>query len=333
MILANEYRGAGIPELGPMPLEHPERVVEALQHGFDFAETALAAAPDLAGEIGCAELWLKDERGRLGLGSFKALGAAFVVALDALRGHAEGKTYVAASAGNHGISLAAGARAFGARSVILLSDTVPDTFADKLRGIGAEVRRAGAVYEESMSAAEDLAKAEGWTLLSDSSWPGYTELPSLVMQGYTQIAAECAQQMAAPSHIFLQAGVGGLAAGFAAHARVAWGQAPRIIVVEPAAAPALIEAIKRGQIVRTEGPVSAMGRLDCKEASMVALAGLARDADHFMTVSEAEAQRAVDLLGGAGFSTSASGAAGVAGAMALDLPKDARVLCILSEEA
>lgn len=184
-----------------------------------------------------------------------------------------------------------------------------------------------------MQAAADAAEAQGWTLLSDSSWPGYTELPLRVMEGYLQLAAEAAMQIdTAPSHILLQAGVGGLAAAVAAHARVVWGDGPQIIVVEPEAAPALMEGIRAGQVVDTSGPLSCMGRLDCKTASMIALTGLARDADVFGTISEDDARWATELLAEHGLPTTPSGAAGVAALVAgLDLPADAHVLAILSE--
>jgi len=292
----------------------------------------LVNATALAADMGIAELWLKDERTRMGLGSFKALGAAYVIARNANQGRAKGQTYVAASAGNHGLSVAVGARIFGAKAVILLAETVPESFAERLRGEGADVVRAGAVYEESMAEAMRLADVNGWTLLSDSSWTGYTEIPTRVMEGYLQMAAEAAAQMQAPTHIFLQAGVGGLAAAVAAYARKVWGDAPVITVVEPEFAPACLEAIRAGKIVTAGGPVSEMGRLDCKEASMVAMAGLSYDADQFMTVTEIEAANAVAQLSPE-FRTTASGGAGVAGALIADLPADAKVLCIVSEAA
>ena len=276
----------------------------------------------------------------MGLGSFKALGAAHAIAREAaatdapdLRHALQGRVYATASAGNHGLSVAAGARLFGARALVYLSQAVPEAFAARLRALGAEVRRAGADYEASMQAAAEAAEAHGWTLLSDSSWPGYTGAPLRVMEGYLQLAAEAAEQMdTPPTHILLQAGVGGLAAAVAAHARHVWGDGPQIVVVEPEAAPALIESIRAGRLVETSGPASCMGRLDCKTPSMIALNGLARDADVFVTISEEEALRAADLLAAHGLPTTPSGAAGVAAVLAgLELPHDARVMAILSE--
>ncbi|WP_137700345.1 pyridoxal-phosphate dependent enzyme [Marimonas lutisalis] len=287
----------------------------------------------LDGFAGAGEVFIKDERFRMGLGSFKALGAAYVIARDAEAGLAKGRTYVAASAGNHGLSLAAGAMAFGAKAVIYLSETVPEEFASRLRGIEAKVVRAGATYEESMAAAMRAAEENGWELLSDSSWDGYIERPYRVMEGYVALADEVVREMdEPPTHIFLQAGVGGLAGACAAYFREKWGDYPQIIVVEPEAAPALMESVRAGRSVVTEGPVSSMGRLDCKEPSLIALKGLARDADAFVTITEDEVAAAMPVLAEAGFETTPSGGAGLAALMAMDpLGPDVRVLCILSE--
>jgi diaminopropionate ammonia-lyase len=201
--------------------------------------------------------------------------------------------------------------------------------------MGAQPIREGATYEQSMAAAEKAAAERGWTLLSDSSWPGYAEWPLRVMEGYLQLAAEAARQIAEPpTHVLLQAGVGGMAAAIAAHVRATWGDAPRIVVVEPAAAPALIESIRAGRIVTTSGPVSAMGRLDCKTPSMIALGGLARDADLFVTLGEDEVDAAVADLVAIGIETSPSGGAGMAALLCgLDLGPEARVLAFMSEGA
>lgn len=338
-VLQNPYRGVGLPGLwdgDPVwPSVDADAVAGLLAKCPAAAETPLC---EVAGFGGIERLFIKDETARMGLGSFKALGAAYAIAREASAagGSLEGRCFIAASAGNHGLSVAVGARMFGARAVIVLAETVPESFAERLRSKGAEVVRAGAIYEDSMAEAMRLADEMGWTLLSDSSWPGYVELPYRVMEGYLQLVAEAARQIpAAPTHIFLQAGVGGLAAAVAAYARLIWGDGPLIAVVEPEFAPALLESIQAGKVVVADGPVSEMGRLDCKEPSLVALTGLARDADVFMTVSEAEAAGAVARLAEAGISTTPSGAAGVAGVLTgapeLGLVAGSRVLCIVSE--
>ena len=201
---------------------------------------------------------------------------ALIVAVTALaRGDVSNTTYITASAGNHGLSVAAGASAFGAKAVVYLSHTVPEDFATRLTKIGATVVRAGENYEASMVAAQKAAADNDWVLLSDSSWDGYFDRPWRLMEGYTVMAAEIIHQIEhVPTHIYLQAGVGGLAGAMAACFRAAWGDAPMITVVEPAFAPALTNSIIEGKFVSTSGPVSDMGRLDCKEASLIALAGL-----------------------------------------------------------
>ena len=342
--LANPHRRSGLdhPALAdvPWPIADASRTRTLLARCPRHAETPLAMAPALADAAGIAALHLKDERGRMGLGSFKALGAAGVIARDAGAGRARGRTYVTASAGNHGISVAAGAGAFGAHAVVVIAETVPRSFADRLRGEGAEVVREGAAYEDGMAAARRIADERGAALLSDSSWPGYVDAPLGVMEGYTALMAEVVERMAAPTHIFLQAGVGGLAAAAAAHARLAWGEGPVIVVVEPDAAPCLLESVAAGAPVRADGPVSAMGRLDCKEPSLIALKGLARDADHFVAVTEEEARDGTARAAEAGFPSTPSGAAGLAALLAsgphraaLGLGPDARALAILSETA
>ncbi|GAB5446545.1 pyridoxal-phosphate dependent enzyme [Gymnodinialimonas sp.] len=300
-------------------------------------QTPLVAAEALAADLGIGALHLKDERARMGLGSFKALGAAYVIACDAEAGTAKGRAYYTASAGNHGLSVAAGAQAFGARAVIYLAATVPPAFAARLEDMGAEVRWRGDVYEASMAAAQADAAAEGAVLLSDSSWPGYTDRPWRLMEGYLVLMQEAVAQMPAPpTHIFLQAGVGGLAASAAAYAREVWGAGPRIVVVEPDAAPALIASVAAGRAVVTEGPASAMGRLDCKEPSLIALKGLARDASDFMVISEEEGFEGARLAESLGLPSTPSGAAGLAGVSAavngvFGLDETSRVMVILSE--
>ncbi|MEO0327859.1 MAG: pyridoxal-phosphate dependent enzyme [Pseudomonadota bacterium] len=330
----------------PFPSVHAEKPADLLVHCPSHQATQLKQSGCLATETDIRSLFIKDESTRMGLGSFKALGAAYVIAHAAAETGSEnmsaalkGQTYVTASAGNHGLSVAAGAAIFGANSIIFLSQTVPSAFADRLRDKGAEVRVEGDDYEASMQAAAQLAEDQGFILLSDSSWAGYYELPHRLMEGYLVAAKESVDQIPEiPSHIFLQAGVGGLAGAFAAFYREAWGDAPTITVVEPDAAPALQASIEAGKSVFADGPVSNMGRLDCKEPSLIALKGLARDADYFLTISDDLATQVLNRLGEEGMPSSQSGIAGIAALYtddglkkAMGLEDTSVVLSILSE--
>ncbi|APZ42780.1 diaminopropionate ammonia-lyase [Acidihalobacter ferrooxydans] len=319
------------------------------------ARTPLRELPQLAKHFAVGELWVKDESERLGLGSFKALGAAHAIAREAAQrveaagGESDadvwrealaGEVLVCASAGNHGLSVAAGARIFGARAVVYLSRAVPEAFAERLRARGAQVCRAGDTYEDSMAAAAADAQRYGWTLLSDTTWPGYVEWPQRVMEGYLILGAEALEQLPAPAtHVFVQAGVGGFAAAMTALLRAHWGDAPRIVVVEPASAPALLESVRAGRAERTAGPTSVMGRMDCKEPSHLALAELAREADAFVTLTDAESLETVAAIAQCGLVTTPSGAAGIsalhhadaAARAALGLDRDSRVLAFMTE--
>ncbi|MFU1477084.1 pyridoxal-phosphate dependent enzyme [Roseovarius sp. C7] len=337
--LKNPYRGAGLelPELDDIPAPS---VDAAAARGLMAAYLPSEPTPLTRVEAFGADVWIKDESGRMGLGSFKALGAAYVIAhMAQARGGAQstalaGETFITSSAGNHGLSLAYGAARFGARAVIYMSKEVPSGFAARLRAQGAEVVIEGDDYEASMVAAKRAADENGWTLLLDTSWPGYWELPHRLMEGYLAMGAEIVDQLGeVPTHVFLQAGVGGLAGAMAAYMRHVWGDAPKIIVVEPNRAAALFGAIDAGRVVTAEGGTSDMGRLDCKEASLIALKGLARDADAFALISEEEAFAVMDELAALGFETTTSGAAGLAALAQMSLPDGARPLCILSEGA
>ena len=343
-ILQNPHRNIGlnveILRDIPAPSTDASQVQTLLARCPSAAITPLVQATEMATDLGVGQISIKDERARMGLGSFKALGASYVIAYSALvEGQDQSqKTYVTASAGNHGLSVAAGAKAFGAASVVFISETVPEAFAKRLAAQGAQVMRAGKTYEKSMAAAQDAARNNGWSLLSDSSWPGYFEPSHRLMEGYTALMAEADAQMQAPSHIFLQAGVGGLAGAAAAMARKLWGQDSLIVVVEPSHAAALHGCILAGDFIAATGPDSAMGRLDCKEASLIALKGLARDADIFALITEAEGQAGADYAATHAMKSTASGAAGLASLLAsklhraaLKLDRSSHVMLIMSE--
>jgi len=312
-----------------------------------YVPSPLSGLPALAHELGVARLFAKDESSRMGLGSFKALGGAFAVAQmiceaagtddpmdDAAQKLAAEMTFVTASAGNHGLSVAAGAKIFGAKSVVVLPATAPEAFVQRISAMGASVKRSGS-YEEAVAEAIHSADEKGWIHLADGSWQGYVEPPALIMEGYTVLAEECRRGFIEagnwPTHVFLQAGVGGLAAAFAAHIREYWPKQPTIVVVEPDAAPCLLRSVKAGALTHAAGPDSNMGRLDCKDASMIAFDSLRCDANAFLTISDHEAELASAMLARHGMVTTPSGAAGLAGLIALAPEQGSRCLIVVSE--
>ncbi len=261
-----------------------------------YAPTPLHDLPALASDAGVATLCYKDEGTRFGLGSFKALGGAYAVlrllsreiarrkdiaepdVADILAGtHADvisQITVCCATDGNHGRSVAWGARTFGCACVIFIHATVSEGRKAAIEAYGAEVRRCAGNYDDSVREADETAKAEGWFVVSDTSYPGYTEIPKDVMQGYELMAAEAADELSEPpTHVFMQTGVGGAAAAVAAHLRRRYGPeaAPRVILADPEDSACWLESIRAGRPVAIEGDLDTlMAGLACGEISLLA---------------------------------------------------------------
>jgi diaminopropionate ammonia-lyase len=310
-----------------------------------YAATRLVPLDAVARMAGVAKVFYKDESARFGLGSFKALGGAYAV-LRQLRASARpaGEIVVTcATDGNHGRSVAWGARRFGCGCVIYIHETVSKGRADAIAAYGAEIRRVPGTYDDAVRQAARDAAENGWIVVSDTSYPGYTEIPRDVMQGYAIMADEALAQMGdAPTHVFIQAGVGGLAAAVCGHLWETLGERrPRTVVVEPDRAACLFESARVGHAANIGGTLdTAMAGLACGETSLLAWDILEEGASDFMTVTDAAAFACMRLLAPqivAGESAVA-GMAGLLGAAArpdlartLGLDADSRVLLFGSE--
>jgi len=299
---------------------------------------------------------IKDETERMNMGSFKATGGIYAVAQlisrkwcsmygktlrpddfhsPSVKKFASNITFVCASAGNHGLAVAAGANIFGAKAIIYLPNNVPSSFALRLENYGAEVVYSGETYEQSCQTAIEYSKCSDDVLLADSAWIGYVDPPMLIMEGYTIIAEELREKFEYnnnwPTHVFVQAGVGGLAGSLTHMIRMNWKKQPKIIVIEPEAAPCLLESAKSSTPVAVTGPLSNMGRLDCKEPSLIALNILAKSDVEYLTVSDGEAMSAAQKLAENEVHTTPSGAAGFAGLIKYNPPINAQPLVIITE--
>ena len=333
--------------------------------------TPLYSLPDLAAELGVAQLSVKDESVRSELGSFKALGAPIALVRLILRTFPEQQfdprallegryadllghfTVVSATDGNHGKGLAAAAESIGCRCVIVLHANVSIEREQAIAAYGAQIVRIAGNYDESVEHAAELAASNGWIVVSDTSYEGYEVIPRDVMQGYGTIAAEIIEATAgqAPfTHVFLQGGVGGLAAGIVSYLWEHYGvQRPVFIMVEPEQADCLYQSAVLGRPARATGSVdSVMAGLACGETSPLAWRFLEPSVDYFMTVRDDQAVAAMRRLaaGSAGDiplvagESSVAGLAGLvqlaqgAGAAAdLGLDSNARVLFISTEGA
>jgi diaminopropionate ammonia-lyase len=337
--------------------------------------TPVRQLPQLAQRLSLGQISVKDESTRSPLGSFKVLGAPVALLRliqrrwpgtnfkpeDLLAGrHAqELKDFVVVSAtdGNHGHALAAAARSVGCRCVIVLHAHVSVEREAPIAALGAGILRITGNYDASVQEAARLAAAKGWQVLSDTSYAGYEEIPRDVMQGYAAIVDELlepeAEAAGAPcpyTHVVLQGGVGGLAAGVVSYFWERYGsRRPTFIVVEPEQADCLYQSSRLGRPAAAIGSVdSVMAGLACGNTSPLAWRFLEPAVDFFMTVSDEQAVDAMRTMasGEAGdvpVLSGESGAAGLAGLTVLagspesrrqtGLGTDSQVLLISTEGA
>jgi diaminopropionate ammonia-lyase len=316
-----------------------------------YAPTPLRELAGLAAALGIGRLRYKDESGRFGLASFKALGGAYAVARLAAARDPGRLTVATATDGNHGRAVAWGAERHGSHAVIYVHEKVSEGRCAAIRRFGAEIVRVPGSYDDSVRRCAADAARNGWTVVSDTAWEGYTEIPRDVMHGYGVIADEIADDVgdALPTHLFVQAGVGALAAALEARFAQLWGsRAPRLVVVEPESADACFRSATAGRPMPAAGDLATvMAGLSCGEISPLAWEIL-RTADDFVALDDSWAVEAMRILadgrhGTEPFAAGETGVAGLAALMAaasdpamqraLGLGPDASVLVIGSEGA
>ena len=285
-----------------------------------YAVTPLVSLDDLAEKIGVAKLLYKHEGPRFGLGSFKALGGSYAALrvlqreISKVHGHSvsladirSGKyaedcaniTLVSATDGNHGRSLAWGCQRFGAPCRIYIHAEVSKGREVAMKELGADVIRIEGDYDDSVALAKSEAEENGWFVVSDTSWPGYSEPPRDVMSGYGVMVREiCDALDQAPTHVFLQGGVGGLAAGVVAGLKQYWKEdSPRVVIVEPDLAACLFESAKQGKATTVAiEEETIMAGLSCGEPSEMAWEILSQEASDFLTIPEEIVAPTVRLL-------------------------------------
>ncbi len=289
----------GEEERSVVSLAEYERAKAEIEQWSGYSPTCLYSLTSIAEELGVAEIWVKDESTRFGLASFKALGGSYAVSrvLERELSLAEGGgdprsvTVVCATDGNHGRSVAWGAQKCGCRCVIYVPAHVTERRAQEIASFGAEVVRLKGNYDEAVVQVANDADANGWQVVSDTSYEGYQEIPSWVMQGYALMVEEAFSQLPEtnwPTHIFIQGGVGGLAASVCGHLWESYGsKRPVITVVEPIEADCLYRSAQSGLPESASGSLETiMGGLSCGEISSLAWKILRPGIDAFMTVDD-----------------------------------------------
>ncbi|GAC1555407.1 MAG: diaminopropionate ammonia-lyase [Herpetosiphon sp.] len=334
-----------------------------------YAPTPLVDAPLLAATLGVGRVSIKDESVRLGLPSFKILGASWAV-YRALSERYGGEmpvwasvaelahhlavlhplTLVAATDGNHGRAVAYMARLLGVGAHIFVPAEMVTARRAAIADEGATVTVVDGSYDEAVERAAQAADDQH-LVISDTSWPGYEQVPRWVIEGYATIFLEIdealeQQRICQPDLVAVQIGVGALAAAVVYHYRRAELQTrPMILGVEPVGAACVLRSMETGRLVAlSEPPVSIMAGLNCGIPSSVAWPLVSTGIDVFVAIDDEQARRAMRDLADAGVVAGETGAAALGGVATLvsdggltrmltDMPPNAHVLVLSTEGA
>jgi len=287
----------------------------------NYKPTPLIRLSSLADKLGIEGLLVKDESQRFDLNAFKVLGASYAIAkvignelnlnddeltferIVSEQSKFKKITFATATDGNHGRAVAWTAEKFGCKAVVYLPKGSSLARLKAIKQFGAEASIINQNYDDTVIYAEKTAKENGWILLQDTSWAGYEEVPIHIMQGYFTLITEflCQEQEIWPTHVFLQAGVGSLAAAIlACLCSFTDKTTPIFAVVEPHGAPCLYESIKScdGKPFKVTGDLpTIMAGLACGEPSHIGLPILNAAASAFIKCSDDVARRGMRVLG------------------------------------
>lgn len=318
----NKHRGEGV--LPERPDLAPSRAADARAfHRLwpEYAPTPLWRMAHLARRLGVGEVFVKDESARFGLGAFKVLGASYalgrwsaehglpvdpVAARRPAGATAPPWTFVTATDGNHGHGLAWAAARLGHRTLVFVPEDCAVARIRRIESTGAVVHAVPGSYDQAVERAAQVARDSGATLIQDTAWAGYEEIPAWIMQGYLTLAAEAMDQLQAAcaeplTHIFLQAGVGSLAGAVAGYVGRVYGEGgPTLAVVEPEGAAAVFLAATSadGPSVRVPGPLATiMSGLACGQVNPLAWPILRHTVAVFASCPDAVAALGMRVLG------------------------------------
>jgi len=268
-----------------------------------YYQTPLIALNKLSKELNLNKIFYKDESKRFSLKSFKALGGAYAVE-KVSKGNKE-IVVATATAGNHGRSVAWGAKRLGLKCKIFISEFVSDERGQAMANLGADVIKVKGNYEKSLIECIKQSTKNNWQIIQDVSWKDYVLVPKYTMAGYSVMMKEINDQIQNENitHIILQAGVGGMAGAMVAGIARYLDNVPAIIIVEPDSAACVLESIRTGNIEKIDiKRESLMGGMSCGEVSLVPWEILKNSVKYCISLPDDDIAKTMRLLGTGSFS-------------------------------
>ena len=269
----------------------------------DYFPTPLIELHKLSKELNINKIFYKDESKRFNLNSFKALGGAYAV--EKISKGNKNIVVATATAGNHGRSVAWGARRLNLKCKIFISEFVSDARGKAMRDLGAEVIKVKGNYEKSLIECIKQSNENKWQIVQDVAWKDYTIVPKLTMAGYATMMKEIVDQIKTDqiTHIILQAGVGGMAAAMIAGIAGYLDYVPITIVVEPDSAACVLESIKTGKIEKIDiKRESLMGGMSCGEVSLIPWQIIKNSVKYCISLPDDDIGKTMKLLRNSSFS-------------------------------
>jgi diaminopropionate ammonia-lyase len=298
-----------------------------------YRPTPLVELPSLAEELGVGRLLVKDESARLGLPAFKVLGASWACH-QVLEQH-PGARLVTATDGNHGRAVARMASLLGVQATIFVPAVMLPEAVDRIASEGAEVVQVRGNYDEAVRAAAEYAEETPTrALVQDTAWPGYTQVPAWIVEGYQTLLHEVDEGLGrTPDMVVVPVGVGSLAEAVVRHYRQPAAPHPSVLSVEPDTAACALASLQAGRPVTVSTAATVMAGLNCGTVSSSAWPVLRDGCDAAVCVRDEDTMRAVADLSRLGVSSGPSGAATLAGVRAALLTPEHREELALAEDA
>jgi len=286
-----------------LPINEIDNAYRVISKWENYSPTPLENLNKLSNSLNLKNIFYKDESKRFNLKSFKALGGAYAV--ENISENKKNITVSTATAGNHGRSVAWGAKRLGLKCKIFVSEFVSESRVEAMRGFGAEVFRVKGNYDNSLKECIKLSKKNGWEIIQDVAWKGYELVPKLTMAGYAVMMKEISDQIKKNkiSHIFLQAGVGGMAAAMIAGCARYLEYIPKIIIVEPESAECVLKAVENNKIIILDiKKESLMGGMSCGEVSTIPWKIINNNCNFCISIPDDKISDTIKLLASSSFS-------------------------------